>query len=290
MRQNIYNNTESLASLQQQLASGKRLSKPSDDPQGVSLALTLRTTSAQYNQYLRNISSATDWLQATDSALDQISTVLTRARDVALQGATGTLDRASQEALGQEIDGYLHEAMQAVNSTQDGKYLLAGLQVGPGTAPFTEDSSGTSIVYNGDASVMEREIAPGVKLGINVCGDVSVGGDEVLTNGLQALLDMRNQLLNVGAVTAGQIDKLTTALNDVPSLRSVVGTNTQRLSDTQDALNSLQTNVTAELSQVQDADVAQVMTKLMMQESVYQAALNVGARVIQPSLLDFLTH
>ncbi len=288
LRQNINYNSENLANLQDQLSSGKRLRRPSDDPQAVNRALSLKTTSDQYDQYLRNISSARGWLEATDTALDQMSNVLNRARDVALRGATGTLDRDAQKALGREIDSYLQEALQAANATQEGKYLFAGFQVSPGTAPFSEDTATSSIVYSGDSNVMQREIAPGVQLGINVTGDVTIGGDQVLRDGMQAMLEIRDQLLNVGAVTSGQMDKLTTALNDMPSVRSVVGANTQRINDTEDALNSLKTNVTVQLSRAQDADVAEVMTKLMMQQNVYQAALNIGARVIQPSLLDFL--
>jgi flagellar hook-associated protein 3 FlgL len=287
LRQNINNNSESLAKLQDQLSSGLRLRKPSDDPKAVSRALVLRTTSAQYDQYLRNISSARGWLDATDTALDQMGTALNQARDVALRGSTGTLDADALKALGEQVDSYLQEALQAANSTQEGKYLFAGFQVGPGTVPF--EALGGTVTYHGDSNEMDREISPGIQLGINVTGNVSVGADTPLISGLQAMVAVRDQLRAGNQVTPDQLQQLTTAMDDLPSVRGVVGAKMQRIDQTESTIQTLQSNVTVMLSREQDADVAEVMTKLMMQQSVYQAALNVGARVIQPSLLDFLS-
>ncbi|MHB1159384.1 MAG: flagellar hook-associated protein FlgL [Chloroflexota bacterium] len=288
LRQNINHNSENLAHLQDQLSSGKRIRRPSDDPQAVSRALSLKTTSDEYSQYLRNISFARGWMEATDTALAQIANVLRRARDVGLRGANDTLDSDGRAALGQQVDNFLQEALQAANSVHGGRYIFGGFQVGPGTAPFGEVTATQTIVYNGDSGEVAREIAPGVKMGINLWGDVTVGSDETLTNGLQALVEIRDQLLNVGPVSGGQIGQLTAALDEMPALMSTIGAKVQRLNTTEDSLRELQTNVSVMLSREQDADVAEVMTKLMMQENVYQAALNIGARVIQPSLLDFL--
>lgn len=286
LRQNINLNSENLARLQDQLSSGMRLRRPSDDPQAVSRALSLRTTSAQYTQYLRNISSARGWLEATDTALDQMSTALRQARDVALRGSTDTLDDDALRALGAQVDSYLQEALEAANASHGGKYLFAGFQVGPGSPPF--EISGVTIVYNGDSGSIEREISAGIRLGINITGDSTVGGDTPIIDGLQAMLDIRDQLLSGNKVTSAQLGQLTTALEEMPSIRGLVGARMQRIDETESAIKGLQSNVAVMLSREQDADVAEVMTKLMMQESVYRAALNIGARVIQPSLLDFL--
>lgn len=286
LRQNINHNSESLAKLQDQLSSGMRLRKPSDDPQAVSRALTLRTTSSQYDQYLRNISSARGWMEATDTALDQIGTALRQARDVALRGATDTLDAAALRALGEQVDSYLQEALEATNTVHEGKYIFAGFQVGPGTAPF--QLAGATVTYEGDSGEIDREISPGVQLGVNVTGNATVGTDSPIIKGLQAMLEIRDQLKAGSKVTSAQLDDITTALDDLPSIRGLVGAKMQRIDETESAINALKANVAVMLSREQDADVAEVMTKLMMQQSVYQAALNIGARVIQPSLLDFL--
>src|SRR5689334_6152886 len=90
LQRNINYNTENLGTLQDQLSSGKRLRRPSDDPPALSLAMRLKVTGDQDVQYLRNIDSAKGWLSATDSALSQLSSVLTRARDVALRGSSDT--------------------------------------------------------------------------------------------------------------------------------------------------------------------------------------------------------
>lgn len=287
LRQNINYNSESLAHLQDQLASGKRIRKPSDDPQSVRRALSLKARSDEYTQYMRNISSARDWIEATDTALMQVSNVLKRARDVALRGSTDTLGDDGRKALGQQVQNFLQEALQAVNLTHDGKYVFAGFKVGLGTLPF-EEVAGT-ITYNGDSGVIQRQITPGVRMGINIAGNVTIDGDPILLDGLQTMVDIRDQLLSGGKVSLTDIDRLTDALNGMPAIMSTVGARMQRVNVTEDAVRTLQANVTVVLSREQDTDVAEVMTKLMMQENVYRAALAIGARVIQASLLDFLS-
>ncbi len=282
LQRNISQSVEHLSELQDQLSSGKRLRRPSDDPQALSQALRYKSTLNQDVQLLRNINSAKGWLSAADTALSQLSSVLERARDIALRGSTDTLGAEERQRLAGLVDSLLGEGLQAANTTHEDYYIFAGRQVA--TKPFPNPDS-----YSGDSGLMYREIERGVQVAVNLPGDVQVDGVAVLPTALQSLRDLRDHLTgnDVPGINA-DLDSITASIGRILDLRGQMGATANRVDATEQSLNTEQVNVTVLLSRAQDADVAEVMTKLMNQESVYRAALAAGARVIQPSLLDFL--
>src|ERR1700716_2619227 len=100
---NIQANQSRLETLQQQLTSGTQITKPSDDPIGAAQALSLQESLDQSTQYGRNIDQATAWLNSTDAALGSVTDTLHRARELALQGANGTLTAVDRSAIQAEI-------------------------------------------------------------------------------------------------------------------------------------------------------------------------------------------
>ncbi len=284
LQRNIGYNAENLASLQDQLSSGKRLRKLSDDPQALSRALALRAVSDQNLQYVRNIESARGWMAATGGALDRLSSVLIRARDLALRGATGSLGDEERKALGRQVDALLGEALQAVNSTYEGKYLFAGYRIT--AAPFAADGSFTQ-APGGPAGDMKREIRPGVEIVVNVRANFVVDGQMPLQRTLTALNGLRDQL-STGGDSSAYLSELAGCLDGVVAMQGTMGVRMSQLDVNEEALNDEQVDVTVMLSRVQDADAAETISKLMAQETVYRAALSAGARALQSSLLDFL--
>jgi flagellar hook-associated protein 3 FlgL len=295
---NIAANTEQLANLQDQLASGKRLRKPSDDPQALNRALTIKVSSDQNTQYLRNISLASGWLSATDSTLGNMEDTLIQARDIGLRGLSNTIGSDERASLAKQVDGKLEEFVQSANSTYQGSYLFSGRMVT--TSPFTpvrtngEITSVAGSYRAGDAynpatsgGQVSREVANGVDVVVNVAGDQTVAGNVPIQQGMQALMDLRDWLNNPASGSAN-VNQISTALDGLSSLRSTVGTQVQRVDNTENLLNGENVNLASLLSQAQDADVAAVMTKLATQQTVYQASLQAGAKVLQRSLLDYL--
>jgi flagellar hook-associated protein 3 FlgL len=296
LQRNINYNTENLGKLQDQLSSGKRLRRPSDDPPALSQAMRLTVTGDEDVQYLRNIDSAKGWLSATDSALQQLSSVLTRARDIALRGGSDTNGPEERKQLAQQVDSMVKEALQSVNSTHEENYIFAGQQ-SSGTTPFEISATGVvsylgtppGPVLPGGSTAMVREIDTGVPIDVSIAGDKTIGGDPVLASSLKSLYDLKAHLeANDTAQLGNDLDNITKSVSNVLSLRGVTGASLNRVGATEKAIKSAQTENAALLSRAQDADVAEVMTKLMNQESVYKAALSAGARAIQPSLLDYL--
>src|SRR6266567_3376232 len=100
---NIEVNQNRVDSLQNQITSGSRITKPSDDPIGAARALSLQESLDQSTQYGRNIDQATSWLNSTDSALGSVTDALHRARELAVQAANGTLGPSDRSAIQAEI-------------------------------------------------------------------------------------------------------------------------------------------------------------------------------------------
>src|SRR5579875_3533483 len=135
----LQQNLESLSQLEKQLTTGKRINQPSDDPPAVEVALSYQTSIAAGQQYLRNISSATSWLQ--------------RARELAVQGANDTLATSDQADMASEVDQLLQQMVQLGNSGLQGQRLFAGLKTD--ADPFTLNAGPpTTVVYSGDNGQM----------------------------------------------------------------------------------------------------------------------------------------
>ncbi|SNX53128.1 flagellar hook-associated protein FlgL [Thermoanaerobacterium sp. RBIITD] len=278
------NNLERMQKDQDMLASGKRINKPSDDPVAVANSLRIRTDMSRNDAYTKNVDDAKSWLDLTDSSLGQIGDLLQRTRDLAVQGSNGTLTQTDMQNIAAEIDQLKKQMIQVGNTQYNGRYIFAGFKTD--TQPFNE----TSNTYSGDNGTIKFEVgAGGNKMQINVTGDkvfdVSSGTSQLLN-----MMDNLKNALNSGdhqavSNTIADIDK---ELENVLSIRADAGAKSNRLDLTKNRLQSDNYNFTTLLSKNEDADMAQVITNLKMDENVYRASLAAGARIIEPSLIDFL--
>ncbi len=277
---NLNSNYKTLEKIQEQVSSGRSLSRPSDDPVKVVSSLRLRTNVTEMEKYLGNVADAIHWLQSTDTALSQTGDVLQRVRELTIKGANGILPQASRDALAKEVAQLKEQLVQVANSTHEGRYIFGGFKTT--TAPFTGAG-----VYNGDTGIISYEI------GINVSIPVNVTGDAVFINTqniFQLLTDIEADLTtgNVSNLSDIRIGELDNAIDNILSIRADVGAKTNRLELTKTHLEDANLNLSGLLSKNDDIDLAEVITQLQMQENVYRTALAAGARIMQPSLIDFL--
>jgi flagellar hook-associated protein 3 FlgL len=112
---NIFRITEDLFKTQQEIASGKRINKPSDDPAGLRDALSLRTSIARSNQFVRNVDNNRIYLQSGESALDSVNINLVRAKELAAQsmGALGTAETRGYAV--NELDQIIAQTIESAN-------------------------------------------------------------------------------------------------------------------------------------------------------------------------------
>jgi len=278
---NLQQSLGKLQTLQQELSSGKQLSKPSDNPQGTVAALSLRGDLARANQYTRNIDDGMNWLGITDSTLQKVVEQTQNARNLLIQGQSGAIDANGRAALATQVD-QIREGLISLANTQ---YLNRPIFGGTASGSTAYSASGT---FQGNTGAVTRNVAPGATLDVNVTGPSTFGDD---TTGLFAALaqissDLRAN--NAGAPLSTDLGNLDTNLSRVTNQLAEVGSRYNRLQVTKQRIGDSITQMTSSLSEVEDADLPKTIVDLQTQEVAYQAALAATSKVITPSLVDFL--
>jgi flagellar hook-associated protein 3 FlgL len=273
-----------LSKSMQQLSSGKAITNPSDDPFGTTRAMLFRSELDENKQYQRNVTEASSWQTASDTALSQIGDFTLRARDLLVQGATDTTTTEGRAAIASEIDELIGSVKSTANTQYAGRYIFGGSQTQ--TPPYQQGAVDT---YAGDNASLKREIGRGVQVDVNIPGSQAVGDS---STGLIAALRQISADLRTPGSTAqlGTTDlkALDAAHDALTNVRAIVGARTNRLEAAQSRLSQLEEATTKLLSDTEDVDMAKTITDYTTQQTVYQSALKAGAAIIQPSLLDFL--
>lgn len=280
---NIQRNSQRLSTLQELVATGRRISRPSDDPTGTVSSLVLHSTNDETVQAQANVDLAQGWLNSTDVALQDVNSILQRARELAVQGANETLGPEETAAIANEVDQLLDHAMQLSNTRNGDRYIFGGFNTRTPSFSFT-DQTKTAWVYNGDNGGIQRAVAPGVKL------DVNITGDRVFPGVFDALIGIRDDLRthNQTALSLNRLDEIDAVHNSVLDALGEVGAKGSRLDLTKRQLSASDLNDKGLISNVEDVDMSNAIVNLSAQQAALQAALATGARVIKPQLLDFL--
>jgi flagellar hook-associated protein 3 FlgL len=278
-----------LRASQARAASGKQLTRPSDDPFAAGRALAMRGELEGIRQNQANVREATSWQDLTDGSLGRLQDLTLRARELVVGGATDTATRAAREAMAAEIDQLVESAKQEANTTYDGRFVFAG------TATTTRPYRGDDDAYHGDDGVIAREIGPGVAIQVNVGGRSVLGGGPASGDDrlLHVLRDVSARLRSgdpaqLQTLRTTDLTRLDGVIDGLTQLQAGVGATTNRLEVAGDRLSLSEETVTGLLSDVEDADAARTLIELTTQRTAYEAALRSGAQIVQPSLLDFL--
>jgi flagellar hook-associated protein 3 FlgL len=273
-------NLARLQQTQSQLSSGRAISRPSDSPTGTMAALRLRTDLDRYTQLDRNAEDGKARLGTADNALTDGLALLREVREAVLLGSNSSLGPSDREALAAQVDG-LRASLLAVANT---KYLQQPVFAGTGSAAAAYDASGT---YLGDSGTMSRTIAPGVKVAVNATGEDVFGpaGNDIFTVLSDIAADLRTNPSELTSVDLGRLDAGYLRMQNV---LASVGSRYHQIEIMQDRNKANQLDTQNQLSEVEGVDLPAAMVELQLEEVAYQAALGATARVIQPSLVDFL--
>jgi flagellar hook-associated protein 3 FlgL len=285
---NIQTNGRRFERLQEEIATGRRIIRPSDDPTGTVTSLVLRSKDGENAQAQKNIDLAMGWLNATDMALQDVSTIVQRVRELVVQGANETLSKQDRAALASEVDQLLEHSMQIANTRYGDRYIFGGYSTR--TQPFTWmlGADGVTKVdsnYSGDTGQIVRHVAPGVQLSINT------PGSEVFPQVFDALIAIRDDLRanDTNSLSLNRLDELEKVHDDVlDALLSQVGSKGARLDLTKKQISASRLNDAEVLTETEDADMSESIIRLNAQQAALQAALATGARVVQSTLIDFL--
>lgn len=270
-----------------QLATGRRVRHPSDDPVAVESIMRLKSLVSETEQYLDNVRDGLAWLSLTESALAQIGEGLQRARELAVYGATGTLTAQDRESIAMEIEQIRADILTTGNARIVDRYLFGGNRTDQ--PPFVEVNG--QLVYQGapgknsgsQGGTIAYEISPGVTV------EIAVHGDDAILPALEALdrLSVALRADDTEAIDAA-LGEVENALEKLLLWRAEVGARMNRMELARERLSENRESVTGLLSDKQDIDVAETILKLKLEENVYRAALAVGARILQPTLMDYL--
>lgn len=273
-----------LANYQEQLSSGKRINQVSDDPGAARSALRYRAESMQTTKYLDNISKGDSFITASDSAMEQMSQVLDDAKSLAIQGANGTQDAASRKALGQSVDSLLTRLVDLANTVHDGRYLFSGTATF--TQPFVRSADGTTVDYQGNLDTFEVQVGPGSQVNVNQDGN-TLFKQQVDIFG--SLVDLRDALrANDASKITGLVQTVDDAHSHLNDLHGALGGTEQRLELARNQLESAKVNLDGLVSAAEDADFPEIISQMQLAQVALEAGLKAGAKVLRPSLLDFL--
>jgi flagellar hook-associated protein 3 FlgL len=285
--------SDKLSKLQMKSASGKEISRPSDDPYHAARAMALRQSLEGNRQYQRNVQDAQGWATMTEDGLDDITSNVSLARDLLVQASTDSSDPAARQAIAAQMGQLIEAIKQGAAKTYNGSYVFAGSEtsVRPYMAGADDTYHGNEGGFNPAVVGIVREIGPGVTMTINsigrdVLGDGQTAGDDKLLHVLRDAVDHLNAA--DGPSLRADLTRLDSNLDHILEVRAANGARSQRLETALGRLEQTEETTLGQLSDTEDADIAETLIQLNSQTAAYQAALRAGASLIQSSLMDFL--
>lgn len=279
-QRNLQANKASLARLQGQVSDLKRITKPSDDPTGTGSSLQVRGQQAATAQYSRNIDNGRGWLATTDSALTSTTNILRRVKDLTIQGSSDTLTPAAKEGIASELDGLKKDLLSQANASFMGRSVFAGNS--DAGAAFT---SANPPVYTGTGSTVDRRVADGVSVRVDADGAAVFGTG---AGSAFSMIDKISSDLRSGTNPSSNLSAIDSRMASVAAEHSAVGARDAQIQRAQEVNMTQQNNLEAQRSGIEDVDMSKAILDLQLQSTNYSAALAVTAKVLPPTLMDYL--
>lgn len=284
-----------MANLQNQLASGSKINRPSDDPVVAVKGMGYRRDLGRVEQYTRNMGTVNTWLDTSNESLDQVSSALTRVKELIVQASNDTNTTEDREKINAEME-QIRKQLQDIGNTQvAGDYIFSGTKTG---APlFTSDGT-----YNGanvNSEEVKIEISSGIQLNVNTDGadvfkkidDFMKSATAVLTSGAggaEISEALGAEITNIDDPTGPKIPGLQVLSEKVLEKLADIGARQNRVEVMENRLGIQEVNVIKQISDNEDVDYAKTITEMVTHQSIHQAGLSVGAKIIQQTLVDFI--
>ncbi len=301
------NNLQNLDKIRKQLSSGKNFSKPSDDPTSVIRTMQLYTSIGANKQYNKNITNVINWLDVTDTSLGQIGDQLGKIRDKLNEAGDPGFGPSERKALKDAVNGVIASISQNLNVSFDGKYVFSGTRATGKPTTVNKDANGNnSIQYiNRDGSKpmdltgdeykqmngkLKIEISEGVVMEYNVTAtEVLEGGGDLkkLLEDIVAHLDSSDPK-DTNKLYGEDLGKMDKVIDNLLKIRAEVGANQNRMDSAKNVNTETNFNLTEILSNTEDIDIVEKNMEYAVLQSVYISSLQTSAKVLQPTLMDYL--
>jgi flagellar hook-associated protein 3 FlgL len=270
----------------QEVATGKRVTVPSDDPAASANMVQNTIETANVDQYTQNVSTMLSMVQTADSSLGSVVTSLTQAVSLGTEGANGTINGSNLQAIATQVQGILQSVVAQANTSYQGTYLFGGTETT--TAPYTASSSSSSgYAYNGNDAV--NSVAVGDDMNVQV----NLPGSQIFSNSsgdvLGSLSSLVTALQSGNATTIGNVTTaVSAALSNVSEQRVFYGNAESQLNSQETYLQQETVNLTSQQTSLVDIDEAQAATDLSQAETANNAAEAAAAKVLPDTLLNYL--
>jgi flagellin len=250
-QRNLSNTTVGLQKSLQRLSSGLRITRAADDAAGLAISESFRADIRSIGQAQRNANDGISYLQVGEGALNEVSGLLVRQRELAIQAANGTLGDAERNTINNEFQDLTDEINRIAAVTQfNGDSILAG----SGTTSF-QIGIGDTTNDRIDVTAVDAR-ASSIGLG---------SGSGVAT-------------VSTAAAAQSSLALIDAAISEVASLRASFGTVQNRLESTIRSLAVAQENTTAAESRIRDVDFASETAELTRNQVLQQAGISVLAQ------------
>jgi len=249
--------SEELKKINEKISSGRNINRPSDAPHSLLSSLSLKVSLTQIEQYQRSIERGTSWLNLSESVLSQILQLVERAQELAIQMANDTQSSETRIYTATEVGHLLDQAISLSNTTLGGVYIFSGYK--SNTPPFSKTTINgiETAEYNGDTNNFKILIGKGETLIIGKNGKAAISDSGIFDS-------------------IGKLKKALETNNKEAILEEI-----ERLREVQDYLNN-------EISDIEDADYANVVIELRQKEIAYQAALLSSAKIADLTILNYI--
>ncbi|HUA39670.1 MAG TPA: hypothetical protein VMA35_14850 [Candidatus Sulfopaludibacter sp.] len=291
-----------LNTLQNQASTGLSVQAPSDNPSAMEDTLNDLSAQAAQTQYSANISTLQTRATSVYNVMESLQTLTSRAEEIATEAGSGTNSQSDLNNYANEVQQLIQQAVQLMN-TQDpstGQYLFGGTDSAPAPYTVTTDASGnvTGVTYQGNFSVNQVGIAPGVTISVDVPGqNTGTSGTRGLITDATSGADLFNHLIalqndltsgNTGAITGTDEANLQNDNNNLLYQISNNGAIQTRLNNAATFASSQSSTLNQMVTNSSGADLVQTMVQLSQAQTAYQAALQSSAQIMYLSILDFM--
>lgn len=288
----LQDNLRNVANSEQQVATGLKLNKPSDDPVSTGELIRLRTSISRQDQYIRNMESGLSQLKMTSSELGSINDILIQARALAVQGANDTLDEDDRNGLAEEVDQSLQELLRIANQKYGSRYLFGGSDTTQ--KPYESEETGEGWIEGVYSNIPDDEEDMELYFDEDKKVEIQLNGNKVFdlgngSNVFDVLIQLREALAtNDPAAVGDRLPEIDEALEKVSNAIALVGSRINTSDDMMERLEERKINLVSRQSSVGDADLAEVITRLNEEKLVYELGLSTASSVLKTSLLDYL--
>lgn len=283
-----------ISKIQTQISTGQMITRPSDDPNKLNAIQRLQSAINRQEGYARTLGTVTDRLSAAETSIKSANDIMARLKELAMQAANDTAGSADRINIATEMSS-LRDQLQTLAAAKDtdGSYLFSGTR--SAVAPFTTSNDG-SISYTGDQTATQVQVGDQFSITANRPGDeVFTGVTRTGTVGstkvgfFQAINELIDGVrASNGAVMSrglGEVDQLSAGLTQALAQN---GADQSALNAQKTLIDETQLRLKTTLSNLQDTDYTEAITRLQKESTGLQAAQSSFAKISNLSLFNFI--